>query len=141
MTNDINQARALAVLINDRAARLATLKGAGRDIERRCRDKQVLHHLATVYEIALYCMVLRPHEPDLLRLQFIGTHDRDGLFTIADRLRNYAGVCDAYHRRVLHDGGVTVRRDEWVFKEPDTPPKFPERIELTAECFTPITRL
>lgn len=140
MTNDINQARHLIATINEGAARLAVLKRAGRELETRCRNKRVLRHLATVYEIAFYCMVLRPHEPDLLRLQFIGTHDRDGLFTIADRLRNYAGVCDAYHRRVLHDGGVTVRRDEWVFKEPDTPPKFPERIEITAECFTPITR-
>ena len=84
-------------------------------------------------------MVLRPHEPDLLRLQFIDTNDRDGLFTTTDRLRNYAGVCDKYHRRVMNDGGVTVRRDKWVFKEPNTPPKFPERIEVSAECFTPIT--
>ena len=134
-----DKARALSKLISEKAKRLDTLKRVGRELEARCNNKRVVFGVALVYEIALYCMVLRPHEPDLLRLQFAASNERAGLFAIADRLTTYAGVCDRYHRHVLHDEGVPVRRIDWAFKEPDTPPTFPKRIVLPADCFTPVT--
>ena len=134
-----DKARALSNLISEKAKRLDTLKRVGRELEARCNNKRVVFGVALVYEIALYCMVLSHHEPDLLRLQFSASNEREGLFSIADRLTAYAGVCDRYHRHVLHDEGVPVKHIEWVFKEPDTPPTFPKRIVVPANCFTPVT--
>ena len=138
MKQEPTTAQALAALISEKAARLDRMKQAGRELETRCNDKKTLRHLATAYEIALYCLVLRPHERDLLRLQY-SPRERGGLFCSADRLARYAGVCDNYHRRVLHDKGVIIHRNTWAFREPETPPSIPQRIEVPADCFTPVT--
>jgi len=138
-TNDTIQARDLAATIRHESQQLEPLRRMGRYLERQTTQcRQAIRHLSTVNRIAFYCLVLRHHEPDLLRLQWLDVRDPCGLGTVTDKLRDYAAICDAYHRDVLHDGGVTVRRDTWVFREPDAPPTFPERIEVPAECFTPI---
>lgn len=140
MTNDTIQARDLAAIIRHQSKRLEPLRRMGRYLERQTPQcRQTIRHLSTVSRIAFYCLVLRHHEPDLLRLQWVDVFDPCGLGTVTDKLMDYAAICDAYHRNVLHDGGVTLRRHEWIAREPDTPPTFPERIEVPAECFTPIT--
>lgn len=55
-----DKARALSNLIAEKAKRIATLKRAGCELETRCSNKRVVFHIALCYEIALYCMVLRP---------------------------------------------------------------------------------
>lgn len=139
MKQEPTTAQALAALIGEKAARLDRMKQAGRELETRCNDKKALRHLATAYEIALYCLVLRPHERDLLRLQQSPSQETGGFFSIRGRLARYAGVCDNYHRRVLHDKGVNRHRNTWAFREPETPPSIPQRIEVPADCFTPVT--
>lgn len=136
MKQEPTTAQTLAALIGEKAARLDRMKQAGRELETRCNDKKALRHLATAYEIVLYCLVLRPHERDLLRLQ--PSQEPGGFFSIRGRLARYAGVCDNYHRRVLHDKGVNRCRNTWAFREPETLPSIPQRIEVPADCFTPV---
>ena len=138
-TNDTIQARDLVTLIRRKGLRLERLIRAVRELERQPSQGRTIQHLLTAHRIAFYCLVLRPHEPDLLRLQWVDNYEPCGFLTVTDKLMGYAAICDAYHRDVLHDGGITMRRHKWRMRELDTSQTFPARIEVPAECFTPIT--